>query len=162
MATCFFTKWPHLSLQSVHSVSPESVHSADFKAFWGSGNAFRTVDRIMSRKETLVAVSAWKRQGVPPLSYQYLLSFFGDVLEVVMCFCCAKGTYQGIGMAGFRLRWIQLGWEAAKKRKPWSGWTVWNETGWILLLKYTEYSLKGNQPSKSETRMSLLTEFYLT
>jgi hypothetical protein len=33
VATCFFAKWPHLSLQSVHSVSPESVHWADFKAF---------------------------------------------------------------------------------------------------------------------------------
>lgn len=33
VATCFFAKWPHLSLQSVQSVSPESVHSADFKTF---------------------------------------------------------------------------------------------------------------------------------
>ena len=33
VAASFFAKWPHLSLQSVHSVSLKSVQSADFKAF---------------------------------------------------------------------------------------------------------------------------------
>ena len=52
------------------------------------------------------------------MSDQYLLSFFGDVLGAVVCFCCAKGMYRGIGMTGFRLRWIQLDGMPLKRKSP--------------------------------------------
>jgi hypothetical protein len=51
------------------------------------------------------------------MSAQYLLSFFGEVFEVVMAFCCAKGTVSEFGMVGSGcVDRSQM--EGAKKKKP--------------------------------------------
>ena len=118
VATCFFTKWPHLSLQSVHSVSPESGQSADFKVFWGFGNTLWTHWSDHVQKRNPGCYKCLKKARLSAVVWSISIILFCGCSDGAYLLLLRKRLGDGVWDGRVQAAMDPTGWDTAKRKSP--------------------------------------------